>query len=86
MTDNPSIDKLQTVNINFQSIVNKKAALHEFIFTYKLHVIVGTETWLSPYVSNNGVISTDWNYNIYQKDRPDGNQLQITLDTSFNRQ
>ena len=72
MSVNPSIDKLQVVNINFQSIVNKKAALHEFIFTYKPHIIVGTETWLSPDISNNEVIPAEWNYNIYRKDRPDG--------------
>jgi len=69
MTDNP---KLRVVNVNFQSIMNKKAALHEFIFIYKPHVMVGTETWLSPNVSNNEVISAEWNYNIYQKDKPDG--------------
>jgi len=45
--------------------MNKKEALHEFIFTYEPHVIVGTETWLSPNVSNNEVISTGWNYNTY---------------------
>ena len=56
MTDNPSINKLRVVNINFQSIMNKKAALDEFIFTYKPHIIVGTETWLSPNVNNNEVI------------------------------
>ena len=52
--------------------MNKKAALDEFIFTYKPHIIVGTETWLSPNVNNNEVISPEWNYNIYRKDRPDG--------------
>ena len=67
MTVNPSIDKLQVVNINFQSIMNKKVALHEFIFTYKPHIIVGTKTWLSPDISNNEVISAEWNYNIYRK-------------------
>ena len=51
--------------------MNKKAAFHEFIFTYKPHIIVGTETWLSPDISNNEVISAEWNYNIYRKDRPD---------------
>ena len=33
---------------------------------------MGTETWLSPNVNNNEVISPEWNYNIYRKDRPDG--------------
>ena len=47
-------------------------ALDEFIFTHKPHIIVGTETWLSPNVNNNKVISPEWSYNIYRKDRPDG--------------
>ena len=46
-------------------------ALDEFIFTHKPHIIVGTETWLSPNVNNNEVISPEWIYNIYRKDRPD---------------
>ena len=35
-------------------------------------MLVGTKTWLSHDVSNNEVISAEWNYNIYQKDRPYG--------------
>ena len=69
MTVNPSI---KVVNINFQSIMNKKVTLYEFIFTYKPHIIVGTGTWLSLDISNNEVISAEWNYKIYRKDRPDG--------------
>ena len=71
LTDNPSINKLRAVNINFQSITNKKVALDEFIFTHKPHIIVETETWLSPNVNNNEVISPEWNYDIYRNDRPD---------------
>jgi len=50
--------------------VNEKADLQEF--TYKPHIIVGTETWLSTSICNNEVIPSEWNYTLYQKDRPDG--------------
>ena len=43
------------------------------LFLHTSHtLIVGTETWLTPNVNNNEVISPEWNYNIYRKDRPDG--------------
>jgi len=30
---------------------------------------VGTATWLSTNISNNEIITPEWNYNIYRKDR-----------------
>ena len=66
------MNELCVVNINFQSIMNKKADLQEFIYSHKPHIIVGTETWLSAGVNNNEVIPAEWNYNVYRKDRPDG--------------
>ena len=71
-THNLTINELRVVNINFQSIMNKKADLQEFIYSHKPHIIVATETWLSAGVSNNEVIPAEWNYNVYRKDRPDG--------------
>ena len=52
--------------------MNKKADLQEFIYSHKPHIIVGTEIWLSVSISNNEVIPAEWNYNVYQNDRPDG--------------
>ena len=66
------INKLRVVNINFQSIMNKKADLQEFIYSYKPDIIVGTETWLSANVCNNEIIPAEWNFNVYRKDRQDG--------------
>ena len=51
--------------INFRSIMGKKADLLELISMQK-------PTWLSPEVSNNEIIPSDFNYNIYRNDRADG--------------
>ena len=51
--------------------MNKKADLQEFIYSYKPHIIIGTETWLSAGVNDNEVIPAEWNYNLYRKDRLD---------------
>ena len=67
------INKLRVVNINFQSIMNKKADLQEFICSHKPDIIVGTETWLSANVSNNEIIPAEWKFNVYRKERQDGN-------------
>ena len=52
--------------------MSKKAELLELISTQKPHIIIGTETWLFPDISNNEIISSDLNYNIYRNDRADG--------------
>jgi hypothetical protein len=39
---------LKIVNINFQSIKNKKPELDILLDTTKPDVIIGTETWLDP--------------------------------------
>ena len=78
--DNLTINKLHVVNINFQSIMNKKADFQEFIFTYKPHIIVGAEIWLSTSICNNEVIPGEWNYTFYRQDRPDGyGSVMVTI-------
>jgi len=52
--------------------MGKKADLLELISTQKPHIIICTETWLSPEVSNNEIIPSDFNYNIYRNDQADG--------------
>ena len=68
---NPTINELRVVNINFQSIMNKRVDLQEFIYRYKPDIIVGTETWLSANISDNEIVPAELNYNIYRKDRAD---------------
>ena len=45
-------NKLKIMNINFQSIVNKVPDFHCIIETEKPDVVVRTESWLSPEISN----------------------------------
>ena len=73
-----------TTDKSYITNISGGAALHEFIFTYKPHIIVGTETWLSPDINNNEVISAEWNYNIYRKDRPDGYSGVMTISKQIN--
>jgi len=64
--------ELYAININFQSISNKHPEFLQLIDSQKLHIIFGTETWLSNSVSNTEIIPDGMNYTIYQKDRDDG--------------
>ena len=68
----PSANPIRVVNINFQSILHKKAELLDLVSTHKPHIIIGTETWLSNDTCNNEIIPEDWNYIIYRNDRSDG--------------
>ena len=68
----PSVNRVRVVNINFQSVLHKKAELLDLIFTHKPHIIIGTETWLSNNIHDNEVIPEYCNYVIYRNDRSDG--------------
>ena len=63
---------MKILNINFQSICNKIPNLRELIHTQHPDIIIGTETWLTPDVTNNEIIPPDLSYIIYRKDRCDG--------------
>ena len=77
---------IKIININFQSICNKKPDLLEIINSVKPDIIIGTETWL-----DKSIPSTDYSpnnmYNIYRndrtpntKDKSHGGVLAITKD------
>ena len=51
--------------------MGKKADLLEFISAQKPHIIIATETWLTPDVTNNEIIPSDLIYNIYRNDQLD---------------
>lgn len=58
------------LNINFQSIRNKRAELLNIIDSYNPSVMIGSETWL-----NNSIHSSEFfqvNYGVHRKDRNDG--------------
>ncbi|KAK3087267.1 hypothetical protein FSP39_003845 [Pinctada imbricata] len=59
---------LRVININFQSINNKKPELDQLIQSVKPDIILGTETWLSNETSSYEYFpSTE--YTVYRKDR-----------------
>ena len=58
---------LRLLNINCQSVVNKKEHLHAMIDTMKPDIIVGTESWLHLDIKDNEIFPT--NFNVYRRDR-----------------
>jgi len=60
----------RTLVINFQSIRPKKAELWNLIASTNPDIILGSETWLKPEISDTEIIPND--YDIYRKDRKDG--------------
>ena len=56
--------------INCQSIKSKKASFENLISTYDPDFFVGTESWLSPDITNNEIFPPG--YIIHRRDRPDG--------------
>ena len=60
---------LKILNINFQSLKNKKADLLEIIDSVKPDIILGTETWLNSNTSSSEYFPSN-TYNVYRHDRP----------------
>ena len=65
-----SWNKFTILNLNFQSIKNKKAETLNIIDSYNPDIIIGTETWLNDSVHNSEIFPP--NYNIYRRDWRDG--------------
>ena len=49
------LNQIKVMNINFQSIVNKVSELHCLLDTEKPDGVIGTESWLTPDISNNEI-------------------------------
>ena len=64
---------IRVVNINFQSICNKKPELEEIINSAKPDIIIGTETWLNPNIPSHELFPPNL-YNVYRKDRTHNNK------------
>ena len=62
---------LRLLNINFRSIMNKRAEFIHLIDSLKPDIIVGTETWLSDSIKNSEIIPDNMNFTIYRRDRED---------------
>ncbi|KAK3084155.1 hypothetical protein FSP39_009144 [Pinctada imbricata] len=60
----------EILNINFQSIRNKKPELLNVIEHYNPNIIIGTETWLTDNIHSSELFPSS--YNVYRKDRKGG--------------
>ena len=72
---NPSLPRnkphtLRLLNINFRSIRNKTASLHNLISTYSPDIIIGTETWLTPDILTTEIFPAPFNMTVQRRDRP----------------
>ena len=58
---------LRVINVNFQSMVGKRAETLELIDRLKPDILIGTETWLTSQVSDGELLTKD--FQIFRKDR-----------------
>ena len=58
---------LKMLTINFQSIKSKQGLVKNLIESTKPAIVIGTETWLDPTVTDNQIFPP--NYKLYRKDR-----------------
>ena len=58
---------LRLLNVNCQSIVNKREELDHLLYSTKTDIIVGTESWLTPDIKHIDVFPPD--FTVYRRDR-----------------
>ena len=68
-TTNRKFPKLKVMNINFQSVRNKKPELHTLLDTERPDVVCGTESWLTSDISNSEILPPDLGYTMFRQDR-----------------
>ena len=61
---------MNIINMNFQSIKNKKEEVNNLLHHSDPSVIIGTETWLNPSICSAEIFPP--NYEVFRKDRRDG--------------
>ena len=64
-------ESFQILNINFQSIRNKKVDLQNLLETTEANVLIGTETWLNDSIYSTEIIPTG-QFDVYRNDRDKG--------------
>ena len=67
----PNSSILNVFYCNVRSVKNKLLELHEILYALDFNIIVLTESWLSPLLSN-GILDPKGLFNIYRKDRAHG--------------
>ncbi|XP_033750637.1 uncharacterized protein LOC117334902 [Pecten maximus] len=78
---------LRVLNINFQSIRNKKHLLCNILESSKPDIILGTETWLNPNIGDAEIFPPD--FTIYRNDRKkddtskDGGGVLIAINNQY---
>ena len=65
------VNTLCVVNINFQSVLSKKAELHHLINSTKPDINIGTETWLHDGIRTQEFLPKDLGYCIYRSNSSD---------------
>ena len=68
---------LRLLNVNFQSIVSKRAETLELLERLKPDVLIGTETWLRADIKDSEILTH--HYTIYRKDRKEGNRGGVLI-------
>ena len=63
----PRPTPLKLLVVNFQSIKSKQGPVKNLIESTNADIILGTETWIDPSVTNSQIFPS--NYNIYRRDR-----------------
>ena len=66
----PKPRSMKVLNINFQSIKNKKEELTVLLESTCPSIVIGTETWLNPTITSSEIFPP--NYEVIRKDREDG--------------
>ena len=75
---------LRLLNVNFQSMVSKRAQIIEMIDRLKPDVIIGCETWLKPEIQSSELLTKQ--YQIFRRDRPgkaSGGGVMIAVKTDL---
>jgi hypothetical protein len=74
--------RLRIINVNCQSVKNKQCRIQNLIDSTKPDIIIATETWLDPTITNSQFLPP--NFTVYRNDRnTDGGGVLIAIDNKY---